>query len=341
MVVSVPAIAPAADRQDVAAAIEVEDLVVEVRGRRGPVAAVDGVSFRLERGEILGLVGESGCGKTMTALALMRLLPDVASIASGRVLLGGRDVVSIGSREMRRVRGGEMSMVFQEPMASLDPAFTVGAQIIETIRAHERVSKAEARDRAVSLLERVGIPNPAARVGDFPHQFSGGMRQRVMLAIALALGPRVLIADEPTTALDVTIQAQILELIASLREELGMSVVLITHSLAVVHEVADRVAVMYAGEIVETAGVQDLFAAPRHPYTRGLLRSMPGPGTRGRRLEVIPGRVPDLGAKPPGCRFAPRCPNVIDHCTAEHPDLQSAGAGRGLRCYNPVAGHER
>jgi peptide/nickel transport system ATP-binding protein len=316
--------------------LDVQDLVVEVRGRRGSVPAVDGVSFSLGRGEILGLVGESGCGKTMTALALLRLLPDVASIAGGRLLLGGRDLVPLKNREMRSVRGNDISMVFQEPMASLDPAFTIGRQLTETIDAHRDLGKDAATKRAVEMLERVGIANAASRVKDYPHQFSGGMRQRVMLALALALEPQVLVADEPTTALDVTIQAQILELIAGLRDEMGMSVILITHSLAVVNEIADRVAVMYAGEIVESGTVAELFAAPAHPYTQGLLRSMPGGATRGHRLAVIPGRVPELGQKAHGCWFAPRCPNVIDQCTATHPPLEAVHVDHELRCYNPT-----
>jgi peptide/nickel transport system ATP-binding protein len=331
-----PAAVRAAHRNDTAL-VEIRDLVVEIAGRRGPLRAVDGVSLRLARGEILGLVGESGCGKTMTALSILRLLPDAARIAGGRIAIDGRDVTALKPREMRRLRGSEVAMVFQEPMSSLDPAFTIGDQIVEAVRAHEEVSRPAARDRAIEMLDRVGIPNAAGRVDDHPHQFSGGMRQRAMIALALALSPKVLVADEPTTALDVTIQAQILDLIAGLRDEYGMGVILITHSLAVVHEVADRVAVMYAGEVVETAPVAELFRTPRHPYTAGLLRSMPGRGTRGRRLPVIPGRVPELGSKASGCFFSPRCPNVLDRCVAEHPPLEPVG-DRSLRCYHPVHG---
>jgi peptide/nickel transport system ATP-binding protein len=239
---------------------------------------------------------------------------------------------------MRRLRGRDVSMVFQEPMTSLDPAFTVGDQLVETIRAHERVPRERARARAAEMLDRVGIPNAAQRLDSYPHQFSGGMRQRVMLAIALVLEPKVLIADEPTTALDVTIQAQILELIAGLRDELGMSVLLITHNLAVVHEIADRVAVMYAGEIVETASVRTMFDEPRHPYTQGLLRSMPGLTPRGEHLPVIAGRVPELFELPAGCRFAPRCPNRIARCDT-HPALRSVQPRHELRCYNPTPFH--
>ena len=237
---------------------------------------------------------------------------------------------------MRRLRGRELSMVFQEPMTSLDPAFTIGAQIVETVRAHERIGRTAARAQAAEMLSRVGIPRPESRLDDYPHQFSGGMRQRVMLAIALVLKPRLLIADEPTTALDVTIQAQILELIAELRAELGMSVILITHNLGVVHEIADRVAVMYAGELVEIAPVPDVFDDPRHPYTQGLLRSMPGLVKRGEELPVIPGRVPELGQIPSACRFNPRCPNRIARCVETHPELKTTDRDHELRCYNPT-----
>ncbi len=316
--------------------LEVEGLTTQIRIRRGSFNAVDGVSFTVGRGEILGLVGESGCGKTMTALTLMRLLPVSARIVGGRVLLDGRDLLTLSDSAMRRVRGKDVSMVFQEPMTSLDPAFSIGHQLMETIRVHSRFGEGKTRSRALEMLERVDIPNAARRMEDYPHQFSGGMRQRVMLAIALVLEPKLLIADEPTTALDVTIQAQILELIAQLRDELGMSVILITHNLGVVHEIADRVAVMYAGEIVEIASVREIFDDPGHPYTQGLLRSMPGLAERGRRLPVIAGRVPELYALPPACRFAPRCPNRIARCDESHPELERVESGHALRCYNPT-----
>ena len=315
--------------------LQVEGLTTEVRTRRGRFNVVDGVSFSLERGEILGLVGESGSGKTMTALSLIRLLPAAAQITGGRALLAGVDLVSQKPAAMRHQRGREVSMVFQEPMTSLDPAFTVGDQLVEAIRAHRRVARSVAHTRAVDMLDLVGIPNPARRLDSYPHQFSGGMRQRAMLAIALALEPKLLIADEPTTALDVTIQAQILELIARLRDELGMSVLLITHNLAVVHEIADRVAVMYAGEIVENGPVGTIFDDPQHPYTQGLLRSMPGLTPRGEYLPVIAGRVPELYQLPSGCRFAPRCPNRIERC-ADHPDLRLVALAHDLRCFNPT-----
>ena len=325
----------AAAASELAPVLQVEGLTTEVRTRRGSFKVVDGVSFSLGRGEILGLVGESGSGKTMTALSLIRLLPAAARITGGRALVGGVNIVSQRPAAMRRLRGKEVSMVFQEPMTSLDPAFTVGQQLVEAIRAHERVPRSDARARALEMLDLVGIPNPGKRLGSYPHQFSGGMRQRVMLAIALALEPKLLIADEPTTALDVTIQAQILELVARLRDELGMSVLLITHNLAVVHEIADRVAVMYAGEIVEHGPVATIFDDPQHPYTQGLLRSMPGLTPRGEYLAVIPGRVPELYQLPTGCRFAPRCPNRIERC-ALHPDIRRVASGHELRCTNPT-----
>jgi oligopeptide/dipeptide ABC transporter ATP-binding protein len=315
--------------------LAVEELVTQIRARRSAFNAVDGVSFSLRRGEILGLVGESGSGKTMTALSLIRLLPAAARPAGGRALLAGADLLAQSERQMRRVRGRDVAIVFQEPMTSLDPAFTIGDQIVETIRAHDRVPRARAHARAVEMLARVGIPNPGKRLDNYPHQFSGGMRQRVMLAIALVMEPKVLIADEPTTALDVTIQAQILELIAALRDEMGMCVLLITHNLAVVHEIADRVAVMYAGEIVESAPRHTIFDRPQHPYTQGLLRSMPGLTPRDQHLPVIPGRVPELSELPSGCRFAPRCANRIARCDS-HPSLDRVANDHELRCYNPT-----
>jgi len=316
--------------------LEVSGLTTRLALRRGTANAVDNVSFSLGRGEILGLVGESGCGKTMTALTLMRLLPSAATVAGGQALLDGRDILGLSRRQMRAVRGNELAMVFQEPMTSLDPAFTVADQIVETVKAHSNESTADARRRAVETLERVGIPAASRRIDDYPHQFSGGMRQRVMLAIALVMRPKVLIADEPTTALDVTIQAQILELISELRAELGMSVILITHNLGVVNEIADRMAVMYAGEIVESGPTASILHDPRHPYTQGLLRSMPGMSPRGSKLRVIPGRVPELYDLPAACRFAPRCTNRVPRCDAEHPPLASAGHTNELRCFNPT-----
>ena len=316
--------------------LAVDGLTTEIRRRRGAFAAVDHVSFSVGHGEILGLVGESGCGKTMASLSIMRLLPTAASVAGGHVLLQGRDLLALSEREMRSVRGRDVAMIFQEPMTSLDPSFTIGDQLTETIVAHGAGSKSVARARAIEMLERVGIPRAASRLGDYPHQFSGGMRQRVMIATALLLEPKVLIADEPTTALDVTIQAQILELLKRLRDELGMSVILITHNLGVVYEIAERVAVMYAGELVESGPVASIFGDPRHPYTQGLLCSMPDLTPPGERLPVIVGRVPELTELPAACRFAPRCPNRIPRCDQEHPNLERTHERRELRCYNPT-----
>jgi peptide/nickel transport system ATP-binding protein len=316
--------------------LTVDNLTTVIHARRRTLRAVDRVSFTVNRGEILGLVGESGCGKSMTALSIMRLLPPAARVAEGAVRFGERDLLRLSGGEMRKVRGNEIAMVFQEPMTALDPAFTVGSQIAEVVRAHARVGKEEARARAVAMLDRLGIPNASRRFDDYPHQFSGGMRQRVMLALALVMNPKLLLADEPTTALDVTIQAQILDLIADLRRELGLSVILITHNLGVVNEVADRVAVMYAGEIVEIGTTRQIFAQPQHPYTQGLLKSMPYLATRQPTLHVIPGRVPELWAMPTACRFAARCPNRIAPCVDAHPNLARIESDHELRCYNPT-----
>ena len=318
------------------ALLDVRNLVTSIKGRNQEFHAVDDVSFQVGRGEIFGVVGESGCGKSMTALSLMRLLPVNAEISGGTVLFEGTDLLQLTEGEMRNIRGNEMSMVFQEPMTALDPAFTIGTQITEVIHAHSKVSGDEARSRTIAMLEWLGIPNAASRLDTYPHQFSGGMRQRVMLALALVMHPKLLIADEPTTALDVTIQAQILDLIVDLRRDLGLSMVLITHNLGVVNEIADRVAVMYAGEIVEVGDVRQIFTDPQHPYTQGLLRSMPYLASKNPRLHVIPGRVPELKAMPSACRFAPRCSNRIDVCTETHPDLRETSHNHELRCYNPT-----
>jgi oligopeptide/dipeptide ABC transporter ATP-binding protein len=314
----------------------VDGLTVELVGRRSTSAAVEDVHFSVGRGEIVCVVGESGCGKTLTALAIMGLLPNAARVGAGRVLLDDEDLFALSDGEMRRRRGRDVSMVFQEPMTALDPSFTIRTQLVEALRVHGAGRRAQARSRAVEVLELVGIPNAGRRIDDYPHQFSGGMRQRVVIAMALLLQPKLLIADEPTTALDVTIQAQILDLIVRLREELGMSVLLITHDLGVVNEIADRVVVMYAGEVVETATARQLFDDPRHPYTQGLLRSMPERATPGERLPVIVGRVPDPRSMPPACRFAPRCPNRIDPCVQHHPPIEPTAEHRELRCYNPT-----
>lgn len=316
--------------------LDVRELVTSIKGRNRDFPAVDHVSFSVDRGEIFGVVGESGCGKSMTALSILQLIPVNAAITGGSITFDGVDLTKLNHGEMRRIRGNRISMVFQEPMTALDPSFTVGTQITEVIHAHARVSKDEARERAVRILDRLGITNAASRLDSYPHQFSGGMRQRVMMALALVMNPELLIADEPTTALDVTIQAQILDLIAELRRDMGLSVLLITHNLGVVYEVADRVAVMYAGEIVEVGLVQQIFANPQHPYTQGLLRSMPYLNDRQERLYVIPGRVPELRAMPSGCRFAARCSNRIDVCTQQHPQLIQDEQRHALRCFNPM-----
>lgn len=316
--------------------LQVDGLATQIDSRGRKLRAVDTVSFSIANGEILGLVGESGCGKSMTALSIMRLLPPATSIASGSIQFEGRELTSLSNGAMRRIRGREISMVFQEPMTALDPAFSVGTQLTETVRAHERTGKDEARTRAIAMLDRLGIPQAETRIDDYPHQFSGGMRQRVMLAQALILNPKLLLADEPTTALDVTIQAEILELLLQLRRDFGLGVLLITHNLGVVHQVADRVAVMYAGEIVEIGTRDEIFSDPQHPYTQGLLRSMPYLTEKRKRLYVIPGRVPELWNMPSACRFARRCPNRIDQCDGSHPELETLSGDHALRCYNPT-----
>ncbi len=308
----------------------VEALAVEFPTADGVVAAVNGVSFEVAAGETLALVGESGSGKSVTAMAAMGLVEAPGRVTAGSVRFQGIDLLSLPEEDRRRVRGPGMAMVFQDPLSALNPVFSVGYQVGEMLRLHAGLGRRAAKARAVELLERVRIPGAAGRVGDYPHQFSGGMRQRVMIAMALALDPRLLIADEPTTALDVTVQAQILELLAGLRAETGMGLLLITHDLGVVAEVADRMAVMYAGRIVETGRAAEVLVAPAHPYTQGLLASMPG-RRPGRRLEPIAGAPPSLSRIPPGCPFHPRCPWVVDRCRAErpplHPDATGGSAG--------------
>jgi oligopeptide/dipeptide ABC transporter ATP-binding protein len=312
--------------------LEVENLRVTFPGAGGRVAAVDGVSFGLDRGETLALVGESGCGKTLTSLSLLRLVPAPGRIEpESTIRLGDTDVLALEGEALREIRGRRMGMIFQDPMTSLDPVFRVGDQIAEGIRAHFPVSKREARDRAVALKD-VGIPDPAARADAYPHQLSGGMRQRVMIAIALAAEPEILIADEPTTALDVTVQAQILEVLDRLRAERGMAVLLITHDLGIVAGRADRVAVMYAGQIVEEATTAALFARPSHPYTQGLFGSIPRLDGPVERLHPIPGTVPSPAAWPSGCRFRPRCPHAFEPCVRE-PALRDVGAEQRMRCW--------
>jgi oligopeptide/dipeptide ABC transporter ATP-binding protein len=314
--------------------LEVRNLRVSFPGSAHTrVYPVDGVSFSLERGETLALVGESGCGKSLTSLALLQLIPPPGRIEAGSVIrLGDTDVLALKGEALRRIRGRRIGMIFQDPMTSLNPVFTVEAQIVEGIRAHFRISNAEARDRALQLLQEVGIPDPAQRLKAYPHQLSGGMRQRVMIAIALAAEPEILVADEPTTALDVTVQAQILEVLDSLRAKRGMAVLLITHDLGIVAGRADRVAVMYAGQIVEEASTPRLFANPSHPYTQGLFASVPrisGPLTR---LNPIRGSVPAPAAWPTGCRFRPRCPKAFDRSETE-PPLIPVGPDHRMRCW--------
>ncbi len=302
----------------------------------GTVRAVDGVSLTIRKGETLGIVGESGCGKSVTALSILRLIPTPpGKIIGGSIDLDGRDLLKLSEEEMRKVRGASISMIFQEPMTSLNPVFTVGDQIAEGIRLHQRLSKRESWNKAIEMLRLVRIPDPDRRVKEYPHQMSGGMRQRVMIAMALSCNPHLLIADEPTTALDVTIQAQILELLNQLKAELGMAVMLITHDLGVVADTAARVAVMYAGRVVEEAPVLELFKNPLHPYTQGLLNSIPRiqKAERRPRLQAIPGMVPDLLELPRGCKFQARCSKVFEPCYGEEPQLKEIAAKHTARCY--------
>jgi peptide/nickel transport system ATP-binding protein len=306
--------------------LELRDLKTWFWTDEGVAKAVDGVSYKVLPGETLGVVGESGCGKSVTALSIMRLIPDPpGKIAGGQILLRGQDLVTLPEDQMRRVRGKRIGMIFQEPMTSLNPVFTVGDQIAEAVLLHQKVSRREAWDRAIEMLRRVRIPSPERRVDEYPHQMSGGMRQRIMIAMALSCDPELLIADEPTTALDVTIQAQILHLIRELQQELGMSVLLITHDLGVVAQTAHHVCVMYAGKVVEYARTRELFKNPRHPYTVGLFQSIPKLGHLSRRLDVIPGRVPSALEFPKGCRFNNRCPFARERCVVEEPPLVETG----------------
>ena len=316
--------------------LEVADLSVRFDTDSGTVHAVDKMSFTLAESEVLGIVGESGCGKSVTAMSLLRLLPETASI-SGRARFDGDDLLGASSRRLRRIRGNEIGFVFQEPMTSLNPVFTVGRQIAETLRTHRGLSRSAARKRAIELLDLVHIPAPERRVREYPHQLSGGMRQRVMIAMAVSCDPKILIADEPTTALDVTIQAGILDLIRELRERLGTAIILITHNLGVVADIADRVVVMYAGRKAEEAPVHELFARPQHPYTIGLLGAIPLPGAASKqdRLREIPGRVPSLAELPDHCAFAPRCPRADDLTRSEVPPLRAVGPGHHVACFHP------
>ncbi len=318
--------------------LKVEDLATHFPSDSGEVHAVDGIDFEVRAGETLGIVGESGCGKSVTALSIMRLITKPGYLARGRVLFEDRDLATLSDAEMRDVRGNDIAMIFQEPMTSLNPVYTVGDQIAESICLHLKKTRNEAREMTIELFRRVGIPVPEKRIEEFPHQLSGGMRQRVMIAMALACNPKLLIADEPTTALDVTIQAQILDLMRRLRQEFGMSIIIITHDLGVVAEMADRVAVMYAGNIVETADVRSLFRDPHHPYTEGLLRSIPRLDQGRGRLHVIPGQVPNMLELPQGCRFQDRCSYVRPACRESEPELiPRPPDGRLYRCIVPPA----
>jgi oligopeptide/dipeptide ABC transporter ATP-binding protein len=315
------------------AVLEVHGLTTTFPTEAGAAAVVDGIDLHVARGEVLALVGESGCGKSMTALSLLRLVPKPGRITAGRIVLNGRDLCTMPVPDLRRVRGREVAMIFQEPGTALNPVLTVGAQVVEAIRLHERVSRRTARARTVALFEEVGIPDPSARVDAYPHQLSGGMKQRVMIAMALAARPALLVADEPTTALDVTIQAQILELLRRLQREHGMAILLISHDFGIVNALADRVAVMYAGQLVEEGTRRDLLAAARHPYTVGLLRAMPGRVAPGTRLAEIPGVVPSLEERPPGCRFATRCPLVFEPCRRIDPPWTRVADTQAARCH--------
>jgi peptide/nickel transport system ATP-binding protein len=317
-----------------------DDVLIDIRNLKthfftddGVVKAVDGVSFPIYKGKTLGVVGESGCGKSVTALSAMRLVSPPGRIVEGEILFDGKNLATLPEPEMRKIRGRDISMIFQEPMTSLNPVFTIGYQIAEGVRLHLHKSKAEAREHTIRMLDKVRIPAAASRVDEYPHQMSGGMRQRVMIAMALACNPKLLIADEPSTALDVTIQAQILDLMRDLQKEFGMSIMMITHDLGVVAELADYVAVMYASKVVEYAPVKELFANPMHPYTVGLFRSRPSLATKkGERLNVISGSVPNPLRFPTGCKFHPRCPQVIERCKTVEPQLRELRPGHFVAC---------
>ena len=320
------------------ALLDIEGLSVDFRTQSGSFRAVEDLTLKVEEGEIVGIVGESGSGKSVTSLATMGLIPHPGQVSAQKLEFDGRDLMSMSAAKRRLINGREMAMIFQEPLSSLNPCFTIGFQIMEAIRIHEGGSRLARRSRAVELLNQVGIPDPASRLRSFPHQLSGGMNQRVMIAMAIACSPRLLIADEPTTALDVTIQAQILELLLSLQRDRGMALILITHDLGVVAETAERVFVMYAGQIVETSTADDLFSAPRHPYTAALMDALPERATGRQRLTSIPGVVPGLYDRPAGCLLHPRCHYTSDRCRAEPPEISSFRNGLA-RCHTPLDLH--
>ncbi len=318
--------------------LEIDNLKTVFATAKGSIKAVDGVSLSLREGETLGVVGESGCGKTMLSLSLMRLLPSNGRIVEGRIIFDGQDLLSLSEEAMRQMRGRDIAMIFQEPMTSLNPVLRIGDQISEAIRLHQNIPTGEALEMSIRLLSEVGIPDPQRRIRDYPHQLSGGMRQRVMIAMAMSCHPKLLLADEPTTALDVTIQSQILKLISKLKEKNNMAVILITHDLGVVAQAAQNVAVMYAGKIVEIAGVEKLFARPGHPYTQGLIESRPSASPEeddqdNAYLKTIPGTVPALFDLPSGCRFADRCSHVMNQCRIQEPPLIEIEDGHGVACY--------
>lgn len=314
--------------------LDVKDLVTEFYGEDGRVKAVDHVSFHVKKGEILGVVGESGCGKSVTSMSVMRLIPEnLGRVAEGMITFEGKNTLDMSKKEFSRITGKEISMIFQEPLSSLNPLLTCGYQIVETIRYHEAISKKEAWEKAIGLLDMVGIPMPEKRAREYPHQLSGGMRQRVMIAMAIACNPKLLIADEPTTALDVTIQAQILDIIKRLRKELGMAVMFITHDMGVIAEVSDRVMVMYAGSIVEEAPVKKFFANPIHPYTRGLLKAIPRPDQKKERLFMIEGTVPKISDDIQGCKFYDRCDCAIEICKSQKPPMVESEEGQRVLCW--------
>ncbi|MDI6638399.1 MAG: ABC transporter ATP-binding protein [Bacillota bacterium] len=321
--------------------LEVRDLKTYFYTEDGVVPAVDGVSFSVEKGETIGIVGESGCGKSVTSLSVMRLIPNPpGKIIGGEIIFEGENILEKSEAEMRHIRGNEISMIFQEPMTSLNPVFTIGDQIMEAIMLHQKVGKREARKKTIEMLKLVGIPSAEKRVDEYPHQMSGGMRQRVMIAMALSCNPKLLIADEPTTALDVTIQAQILDLMLKLKEDLGTAIMLITHDLGVIAETVNKVVVMYAGKIVESADVVSIFKKPEHPYTLGLLGSIPKVNEDRERLQVIEGVVPNPFNMPTGCRFHPRCSFVRDICKEEEPELVDVEDGHQVRCWKFLDYHK-
>lgn len=316
--------------------LDVRDLQTHFFTDAGVVKAVDGVSFSLSAGEVLGLVGESGSGKSVTGFSILRLVDAPGRVVGGQINFKGQDLATLSNREMRALRGNRIAMIFQDPMMTLNPVLRIETQMVEAVRAHDRVSPAAARDRAIGALAKVGIPSPAERLAAYPHQFSGGMRQRVAIAIALLNGPDLIVADEPTTALDVTIQSQILAEVQGLARETGTALIWITHDLAVVAGLADKISVMYAGRIVESGPTDAVLTTPGHPYTQGLLGSIPGHGRRGERLTQIPGMAPNMARLPAGCAFAPRCAQVSDACRSNAPAITTFDATRSLRCFNPL-----